>query len=326
MIKILCVTDVTKADRKELLEIGKGCQVAFSSNAEASKKELAEADILYGMPTQDMLRKATNLQWLQATNSGIEKYLPVDVTRKEAVITNAPGFFTEALAESAIGMLLLLMKKFPQYCENQKHGIWRDEDADASIAGSHAVVVGFGAAGMAIGRVLHAFGAKVTGVRRQNLDRPDFADAVVTADNLGEILPDADIIMLALPHTKESDGLLSKELFQKIKKGAYLVNIGRGKTVDQHALTLALQDGTLAGAGLDVFTVEPLPQDDPLWKLPNVFITPHVAGRDYMPLALERNIAVFKENLRRYLSGTALLNVVDREIGYNAYYKAGGQL
>jgi len=326
MLNILCVTDVEDRDRAELCEIAKGHQILFRTNDTASSEELKEAEILYGMPTQAMLRQAEKLKWLQATNSGIEKYLPTDVTRSEAIITNAAGFFTEALAESAIGMLLLLMKKFPQYCENQKKGIWHDEDADASIATSHAVVIGFGAAGMAIGRVLHAFGARVTGVRRQNLDVPCFADAVVTPDALPELLPTADIIMLALPHTAKTDRLMSAALFEKVKRGAYLVNIGRGKTVDQEALTRALQDGTLAGAGLDVFAAEPLPKEDPLWSMPNVFITPHVAGRDYMPLALERNIAVFKENLKRYLQGEELLNLVDRSIGYNAYYKAGGQL
>jgi len=326
MLQILCVSEVSEQDRSELAHIANGCNILYRSNETATEDELKNANIIFGMPTQDMLKKAKKLTWLQATNAGIEKYLPCNVTRKEAVITNASGFFTEALCESAIGVLLALMKKLPQYHEDQKQRIWRDENADASIAGSHALVIGFGAAGMSIGRVLHAFGAKVTGVRRQNLDKPDFADTVVTPDALAALLPDADIIILALPHTKETDKLLSRELLARVKPGAVLINIGRGKTVDQAALTEALQDGRLGGAGLDVFDVEPLPQDDPLWTMPNVFITPHVAGRDYMPLALARNIALFKENLKRYLSGEELLHIVDREIGYNAYYKAGGCL
>lgn len=326
MANILCVTDVETPDRDELIAIAKDHTILFRSNETATEQELRTADILYGMPTQDMLRQAENLKWLQATNAGIEKYLPLDVTRKEAIITNASGFFTEALCESAIGMLLLLMKKFPQYIDNQKNRIWHDEDATASITGSKAMVVGFGAAGMSIGRVLHAFGAKVYGVRRQNLDVPSFAEAVITPDKMPELLPEMDIIMLALPHTQLTDRLFDEELFGFVKRGAYLVNIGRGKTVDQDALVQALQNGTICGAGLDVFTVEPLPKEHPLWSMENVFITPHVAGRDYMPLALKRNIALFKENLKRYLDGKELLNIVDRDIGYNAYYRAGGQL
>ena len=176
------------------------------------------------------------------------------------------------------------------------------------------LVVGLGGIGSEVARRAHGFDMKVLATRRSRKERPAYVDRQGTAQDLDAMLPLADVVVLAVPLTEETEGMINARTLELMKPGAYLVNIARGKVVDTDALVTALESGKLAGACLDVTDPEPLPADSPLWEMPNVVITPHVASR--AALTGERRKDLFLSNLRRFGAGEPLLNVVDLSVGY----------
>jgi phosphoglycerate dehydrogenase-like enzyme len=182
-----------------------------------------------------------------------------------------------------------------------------------SVAGRTMLVIGLGGIGTEAARRAAALDMRVIGTRRSSREGPDFVEYVGLSDELFELAAEADFIVNALPLTTETTGLLDADFFSAAKRGAFLVNVGRGRTVVTDDLVAALESGQIAGAALDVTDPEPLPADHPLWQMDNVIITPHVASRDSNRA---RHMILFKENLRRFVAGDALLNVVDPELGY----------
>jgi phosphoglycerate dehydrogenase-like enzyme len=198
--------------------------------------------------------------------------------------------------------------------------VWAVEELELggavrTLSGRHMVIVGLGSIGQEVARLASAFGLRVSGVRRQtDAPRPDGVEVVVPPGQLLQLLTTADVVVLAAPLTPATRGLLNRDALAACKRGAFLVNIGRGQLIDDEAVIAALNDGTLAGAALDVFAKEPLPPDSPYWDLPNTIVTPHVSGamEDYWtPL-----VSLFAENLRRFEQGRPLLNLVDKRAGY----------
>lgn len=282
-----------------------GCEVFSGTEA------VPGAEIIIGQPPEDM----SGVRLLQSTNAGVEKLLAG--IPEGVIITNATGAFGEVISEYIIGGILALCRDLFQYREQQRRHIWRDIPHGLLLCGRNALILGCGDIGASTAEKLRAFGMNVTGIRRSPAPTRGF-DRVFGMDMLDELLPEADLLICCLPHTPGTAGLLSESRIALMKRGAVLVNVGRGSLLDEAALVNALKSGRLSGAVLDVFAQEPLPESSPLWDMENVLITPHVSGPSFGHFPeVERRIAgICADNISRFLAGKPLVNVVDRSRGY----------
>jgi D-2-hydroxyacid dehydrogenase (NADP+) len=277
---------------------------------------LAQVDVLFGLRfIPGLIKRSPRLKWIQTMSAGVENILSTEVVDSRVVLTNVSGIHTVQITELVLGMILAFSKHLPQCLENQKKKKW-ERFAPVILRGKTLGIVGLGSIGTGIARAGKNLGMRVVGTRRsiKAARRTRYADMVYPGDQLDRLLEESDYIVLALPYTPQTDRIIGEKELAKMKPSAFLVNIGRGRTVDEDALVSALQEKRIAGAGLDTFAIEPLPAASPLWEMPNVIITPHVAGtaEDYLVKATD----IFCENLKRYLEGRRLINVVDKKRGY----------
>lgn len=256
---------------------------------------------------------AGDLRWVHIAAAGVDSLLFDELTASEVVVTNARGVFDRPIAEFVLGAVLAHDKQFQTSQQLQAERRWLHRELTRT-EGSTALVVGTGGIGRATARLLTAIGLQVHGVgRRARSDDPDFI-TVTASDDLVDVVGLADHLVLAAPLTVQTRGLIDRRVLAAMKPSAHLINVGRGALVHQPALVEALHEGRIAAATLDVFDTEPLPPDHPLWTLRNVRISPHLSGdvtgwRDALA-------AQFEDNLRRYLTGQPLVNVVDLTLGY----------
>ena len=222
----------------------------------------------------------------------------------------------DSISEHILMVLLMLLRRMPEYQTDLSQRQWTYHAPIRSIIGSHIVVLGTGDIGSNTARRLKALGASVTGVCRSGKSGEPAFDRVLPTAELDSVLPTADALVMALPSTPETVGILSRERISLLPEHAYVVNVGRGSAIDQQALCDALRTGKLAGAALDVMTPEPLPTDDPLWDCPNIIITPHVSGNMSLGLTCDIDVDMFCADLERYAAGKPLHNLVDRIRGY----------
>jgi phosphoglycerate dehydrogenase-like enzyme len=282
---------------------------------------LAGAQALVGGRVSDetlAAATATELRWLHVPFAGVESVISATLVERGITLTNSSGVSAPNMAEHVIAMMLAFGRGLPTFVRWQDQRIWKDREHLPSffeLTGQTAVLLGVGAIGQAIAARLQPFGIRVIGARR-SADGTAMSgfERIVSFDALPSVLPEADQVISSLPMTESTRGILSADLIARFKPGAYFYNVGRGGTVDQEALIDALQEGRLAGAGLDVTSPEPLPEDSPLWAMPNVIITGHTSGTS--PMAEGRVYALLEENIRRFHDGRELLNVVDVESGY----------
>ena len=282
---------------------------------------LSEAEVLFDFPgghVQDLTRVAPRLRWVQASVAGAgDTVRGAGLAETDVVVTTASGVFSAPLAEFALAAMLYNVKNLDLVLRDKGEKRWRPGPTE-TLQGKTLCVVGMGSIGRAVARRARPFGMRVTGVKRTvRGDDPAWEDAdeLYTTDDLRSALGEADYVVVTLPHTQETEKLLDDGTIRAIKRGAYFINVGRGKTVDEAALTEALREGHLSGAALDVFEEEPLPEGSPLWEMPNVIVSPH--STDNVPGLTNRLLTdLFCENLRRYLAGEALINVLDKKLLY----------
>ncbi|MFJ5259886.1 D-2-hydroxyacid dehydrogenase [Streptomyces sp. NPDC088387] len=275
---------------------------------------LTGADAAYGTLTPELLRSAGRLRWLQAPQAGPPPgfYHP-DLVRHPVQVTNMRDTYTDHVAAHTMALVLALARQLPRYVRDQAHAVWEPDWSDGAVVPlgeARALIVGTGAVGAETGRLLAAFGTRVEGVDPRVTTAPPGFERVLPPDHLDRALEQADIVVLTVPHTPHTEGLMDARRLRLMKDGACLVNVGRGPTVRLDDLVGALETGRLRGVALDVMEREPLPPDHPLWRHPGALITPHVAGAG--PHAAERRFEVLVENARRFAAGQPLLNVVDK--------------
>ncbi len=258
------------------------------------------------------LSDATRLKWLHVGGTGVDRLLPLGDLRPDLVISNTPGLNAEMMADYVLCTLLMLTWDFPRLWRNQIAHKWERWGVER-VEGKTVVLVGIGNIGQAIARRTRSLGMHVIGVRHAQRPSPGM-DRVVGIAQLPSVLGEADYVVLALPLTPETRGLMGRRELEAMKSSAYLINVSRGSIVQEQTLIAALKAGNLAGAALDVFETEPLPAESELWQLPNVILTPHLSSwsKDYRI----RSAEIFGLNLDRYLSGQPLAHVIDREKGY----------
>ncbi len=266
----------------------------------------------------EFLAAAPELRWIQAWSAGVERYLAVDALREpdHLVLTNMRAMSGAPIADHAFGMLLSLTRSLAAHRDAQTRSAW-DRSAGRiheELAGRTLLVLGLGGIGTACAERGHGFGMRVLAVDVRLEPKPEQVERIVLPDQLDTVLPEADVVMVCVPLTDQTRNLLDARRLALMPRGALLINVARGRVVDTEALLAALDSGRLAGAGLDVTEPEPLPEDHPLWLRKDVVITPHVAGRSQG--TDEREAELFVENVRRFVSGEPLLNVVDKQAGY----------
>jgi phosphoglycerate dehydrogenase-like enzyme len=286
-----------------------------------------EAEILAALPgahvylgptiTREQLAAGRDLRWIQLISAGVEHVLYPEMLAHQATITNARGMHVTHMSEHVLALLLAFGRLLPDCLRWQARREWHQRDAIDrvfTLSGKTAGIVGLGSIGQGTAVRLASLGMRVLGLRRRPGPPPPGVERVFAPEGLTELLGQSDVVVISTPLTDRTRGMIGAGEIARMKRGAYLVNIARGAIVDEGAMIVALQDGQLAGAGLDVFTTEPLPADSPLWALPNVIVTPHASGN--YPEYVEQATAIFAENLARWLRGDPLVNVVDKEAGY----------
>ena len=313
VLVLLPVTDV----HKEKLESAAGGTVFTYCQPEQLTSDIVEAaQVIIGNLPVDFVGACTRLEWMQSNFAGLGKWSDPGFLPDRVLLTNGSGAYGEAIGEYLTALLLSLMKKFPLYRDQQREKRWADLGPVSTIMGSHVLVVGLGDIGCAFARRIDALGGRVTGIRRSPGAPPQGVSEVYAMERLDALLPQADVVALCLPDTPLTRGLMTGERLRRMKKGAFFLNVGRGNVVDHVALAEALTSGHLAAAAMDVFDPEPLPAESPLWPIPTMMITPHVAGQFHLGDILEKVVAISCENLRRFMAGQTLLNLVDKEAGY----------
>lgn len=270
------------------------------------------AEIILGRPPVEDVSRAPELRWLQLASAGANRY--VGRIPKHIILTNASGVYGIPAAEHVFALMLGVTRSIPSFVRRQNEGRWDSDGTILELYGSTCGILGLGDIGMAVASRAKAFGMRVLAFRRNASDTPVGVDVVFGLEQLDTMLAQCDFVVNTLPETEATRRLLDRPRIRSIKKGAVVVNIGRGTTMDEAAFVEALQDGYFAGAGLDVFEEEPLPEDSPLWEMPNVIVTPHVGG--VSPREPERFTELVLENLRRYTEGRPLKNRVDPDLGY----------
>jgi D-2-hydroxyacid dehydrogenase (NADP+) len=277
---------------------------------------LAEADVIYGFRLpRKVLSRAPNLKWVQTMSAGVDRYLDDEFRRSSVVLTNVSGIHATPIGEFVLGLMLMFAKQAPLGFQLKQQRQWKPF-IPTVLRAKTVGIVGLGSIGREVARLARSFGMHVLATRRsaRQSERVRYVDQLFAPDQLLRLISESDFVVLTLPLTHESNKIIGETQLRSMKPTAYLINVSRGNVVDETALIHALEDHWIAGAGLDVFAIEPLPADSRLWELSNVILSPHVAGgmEDY----IERATAVFCENLRRYLTGRRLLNVVKKKKGY----------
>lgn len=275
-----------------------------------------------------MLARAPRLVWVHSATSGVERALTPAARERGVVVTNARGVFSRPIAEYVLMMILSVSRRLPQLLELQRERTWQPLEG-AELRDVTVGIVGLGSIGRAVGALATAFGCRVVAVRRRPDDEAAMADDAAAEgrplgeamldrvggpETLPELLAESDFIVLAAPLTAETQDMMDDRTLAMVKPGAWLINVARGRLIDERALLRALRDGPLGGAVLDTFREEPLPPTSPFYEMPNVIVTPHTAwssGR-----VLDRSVELFCDNLRRFAAGEELLNVVDPTAGY----------
>ncbi|HEY4527268.1 MAG TPA: D-2-hydroxyacid dehydrogenase [Candidatus Paceibacterota bacterium] len=282
---------------------------------EEAKWRCADAEIIAAFPMRmPPLKSVPRAKWLHSFSAGVDTILTPEVATSPVLLTNSSGVHATPIAEHIIGFVLLFTREFQKTFRNQQKHVYEESQTLSEVCGKEILIVGLGEIGKATARFAKTFGAHVTAVSRSGKNKPEFVDQLEASDKLDQLLPSADFVVITLPHTDETHHLFDREKIQKMKRSAVLINIGRGGIIKESDLIDALSVGTIAGAALDVFETEPLPPTSPLWDMPNVIITPHHSGLSHK--YMDRAIDLLIENLRAYVKGKALPNLVDKQLGY----------
>ena len=305
---------------KELAVVAPNVKIVPARGGDLAR-EIVDADAVVGVTlTPAVFKNAKQLKWLHISSAGLDAHggapgLYPELVESNVVVTNAKNVYGPQIADHAFAFLLALTRKLNVTIPRQQLEEWPSgRNGMFELDGKTAVIIGVGGIGSQIAQRAHGFGMKVIGVDIRDVPRSNIVQRVVPPDQLDAVLPEADVVFVSVPHTKKSEGMMGAREFELMKQGSYFIAMSRGKTYDHNALVKAIDSRRLAGVGLDATDPEPLPKGHPLWKFPNVIITPHTSGgSDNLEARLTYLV---KENIRRFGAGQSLLNVVDKKEGF----------
>ena len=288
-------------------------EIRYLSPGEALADHVSDVDIIYGHIGEGDLAKAESLRWVQVASAGVEGMMYPAFKASDIILTNSRRMHGSQIAEHAFALLLSLTRRIITQYDFMKEKRWEKVPC-IELAGMTMGILGLGGIGRAIAARAKAFEFNVIAVDPEPMEKPESVTELGQLDWLQEFMAKSNVVVVCCPITPETHKLLAHEEFNQIQDGSYLVNISRGKVVDEDALIAALRSGKLAGAGLDVTYTEPCPPESPLWTEPNVVLTAHTAGGSQHIQA--RTMQLFIDNLHRYVKGESLINVADKEKGY----------
>ena len=325
MKKCYAICDfLSDANKQQMCSVAEECGFEmgfFDSSAEAAGK-ISDAEVVY-CDEGELLREMPRLRWCHSISAGVGHFLKSGAfDRGDVMLTNSSGAYGLAISEHIIMVTLLLMRRMPEYFKVVEERGWTRDLKIRSIKGSVIAIAGTGNLGQNAAKRFKALGAKkVIGFSRSGSSR-EFFDEVFRIDEFEAVISSnseedqIDVLVLCVPGTSDSEGLLSAERIAVLPEKAFVINVGRGTVIDQEALIEALNDGRIAGAALDVMYPEPLPADHPLWTARNCIITPHISGDMGLPETIDITVNIFCENLKRYAEGKELTNLIDVNAGY----------
>lgn len=285
---------------------------SVAGDEEGARRLIRDADALLGNRYfLQSIDQARSLRWFQSNSAGMDLVLQAKERLGQVTVTNARGVYSDEIAEHAVALVLALFRRLHELRDDQLRRVWTPRPL-ATVSGATFLILGWGSVGSAVGRRLHALGGMVHGVARRRMVAlsPAGEETVSMEQDWRALLPNTDCLVMALPQTRETRQLVGREELARLRSSAYVVNVGRGKTIDQEALVEALAASRLAGAALDVLEEEPPDAESPVWQVPSLMLTPHVARsrEENAPYKWE---PLFVENVRRFAAGIPLLNVVD---------------
>lgn len=333
-MKLVISPAIDEARLARVRDAAAGAQVVNAVDTEQAAREMHDADAFFGKLTRTLLSAARQLRWVQAPTASLEHYLFPELVEHPCQLTNMRALYSDVIADHTLGYVISFARNFPRYMRQQMLGQWEPVGGEAArsdfVSGPGVIsaidrahlhladctlgIVGFGSIGQEIARRALAFGMRVVAVDPQEREPFDGLARLWRPEELHELLAASDFVVIAAPHTPVTERLFGHRQFEQMKRSAYLINIGRGAIVVLDDLTEALRGGLIAGAALDVFEIEPLPPEHPLWRMENVIITPHVAGCSRV--IAERHLGVLLENIGRFVRGEPLVNVVRKDLWY----------
>lgn len=306
---------LTKEHVKKIKAVGKNISVAVTADAAVAARHALDADIIAGYPrTMPLVAGAKNVKWVHSFSAGMDRVLTPEIIKSPILVSNSSGVLAIPIAEHVMSYMLIFSRGFLRSLENQKKRLWQRDDMLTELHGKTVLIVGMGRIGSEVARLSRAFGCHVIALTRDGRSDNEWAHEVKKASVLERVLSKADFVISCLPHTPETHHIFDAKKFGLMKPSAYFINIGRGALVREKDLIAALKKKIIAGAGLDVTEIEPLPASSPLWNMPNVIITPHHSGGSEH--AMDRAIDRFILNLKAFLTGDRLPNLVDKKLGY----------
>jgi phosphoglycerate dehydrogenase-like enzyme len=283
--------------------------------------ELPDTDIFVGYSLRaEQLTEAKKLKWIHSTAAGVAQLMYPELRDSEIMVTNPSGIFSVPMSEHTMGLLLALARNFPDALRQQERAVWSQQEIWdkpqhlSELNGKVLLIVGYGSIGREVAKRAKAFEMKVWGVTRSGTGERAHVEKILAAEKLHEALPEADYVVVCAPETAETKHLIGAAEIARMRRGARLINIGRGSLLDEAALIRALESGALGGAALDVAATEPLPKESPLWKAPNLFITPHTSG--VSDRLWNRQAEILIALLERWFDGREMFNRVDFARGY----------
>ena len=307
---ILKLLPVTEEEKGEFAAIAPRAEHIYTRGSAVTAEELARATVIFGWPQPERLAQAKSLRWFQTMWAGTDEYaghIPAG-----AKFTSSSGSNQVSVAEHILASLLAVCRRLPVYRDSQRLHQWKDRGRMKCVRGSTVLVVGAGHIGSTFAAMCQGLGAHTLGLKRTVHGPVEGFDQVFPMERLDDLLPQADIVVLVVPHSPQTAGLMNEDRLRRMKEDAILLSMGRGSVLDQEALAAVMGEGRLWGAALDVTVPEPLPQDSPLWTIPNLIITPHSAGGMRLEVTRANCVRQALDNLNRWQAGKPLENLVRR--------------
>ena len=296
-----------------LSDVPTDVEVRFLPHGETLRENIADIEILFGHIGEAAMPAATALRWVHQPHAGVEGFMYPAFKDSDVMLTNCRGLYGTQIAEHAFALLLAITRQIPTQLEFMKTKHWERVPC-IELAGMTMGILGLGGIGKAIAARAQAFEFNVIAADAEPMDKPDTVSEIYGLDGLMDFLARSNVLMVCCPSTPETHKLLSQAQFDQMLEPSYVVNVSRGKVIDEAALVAALQNGKIAGAGLDVTYTEPCPPENPLWEQQNVILTSHSAGASQH--IRRRAMQLFIDNLHRYVAGEPLVNIVDKQKGY----------
>jgi len=314
---MLPLEQIPETQRDEIQRIAPDKKLLITRDQDEIEAIADQIEIVVGWVPRDLIYKFKNLRWFQQWGAGADWLLDhPDLVEKDFVLTNMSGLHAIPISEHILALLLAFARGLPKAVKSQQQRVWlRHQSLELfELAGKTMLLIGVGAIGERTAEIAAGLGLRVLGVRRNPSIPAPHVESMFGPDQLLDVLPIADFVVLTIPLTEETKGLIGAAELRAMKSTAYILNIGRGGTILEAPLLQALKEGWIGGAGLDVFENEPLSAESPFWELENLIITSHYSG--LTPHYAERGVAIFLDNLRRYQNGDPLQNVVAKDLGY----------